>query len=473
MTLSADRERGVGHKLARRWLFWVELLFGLAILAVLVFEWSARRAWRQALQAALDDPYPATLDELEARRRQWPADQNAATVLLAMWDRLAEEGKALRRDTEGLLFLIDHAESSVLGRLPAADLARLLEGYVQERADLLAEIDRYTDFPGARLPPLVVGKQPHDAFSPKLGPLRYSARLKALQMVHKAIVEDTSHLVEDIAILLRHSDMAADHPTLVSALISIACDDLAIRTLEQIHALGTPRPDQLRALMTMLDDQRPGKALDFGMMSERVCFLAVTEYLRQGNSETDTPPVGSIPILGGLLHRDLAFGLRLQNRRAAAGENIEKRLLVEQEIGEAAESNLEYSLLSGTFPIPCMRACELALRGVAVIRTARVGLALEWYRQEEGDFPESLDVLVPRYLEAIPLDPFAAGPLRYRLTPELAVVYSVDLNRVDDGGELDPLCDKVPCDVGFRVLRPEYRRLPPLAEEDSPDATAN
>lgn len=473
MATYADREREVGHKLVRRWLFWAELLFGLAILAVIVFEWSARRAWRQALQAAMDDPYPATIEELEARRRQWPADQNAATVLLAIWDRLAEEGKALLGDAEGLLSLIDHAESSALGRLPMPDLACQLEDYVQERAELLAEIDRYTDFPGAALPPLADGVDPFEFFIPDLSPLRYSARLKALQMAHKAVEENTGHLVDDMAILMRHGEMVADHPTLISALVSISCDSLAVGTLEQIHALSVPTPDQLRALIAMLDDRRPGKTLDSGMMSERVYFLTLVEYLRSGNTIMGTPPVASIPVLGGFLHREVAFGLRLENRRAAAGEDIEKRLRLEEEMNESVESHLEHALFGGLLFSFNKRACELALRQEAEIRTARVGLALEWYRQEQGDFPESLDALVPQYLEAVPPDPFAAGPVRYCLTPELALVYSVGLNGVDDGGELGHLCDKMACDLGFRVLRPERRRLPPLPEAEQREAAGN
>ncbi|MGQ9649354.1 MAG: hypothetical protein ACUVXJ_04525 [Phycisphaerae bacterium] len=62
-------------------------------------------------------------------------------------------------------------------------------------------------------------------------------------------------------------------------------------------------------------------------------------------------------------------------------------------------------------------------------------LAVAAYRNDHGRFPESLDELVPRYLEAVPMDPFTSQPLRYRLdTEEGYRLYSVGEDGKDDGG---------------------------------------
>jgi len=59
-------------------------------------------------------------------------------------------------------------------------------------------------------------------------------------------------------------------------------------------------------------------------------------------------------------------------------------------------------------------------------RLLLVAIALEGYRAESGDYPETLDALAPAFLAAVPDDPFAPGtPLRYR--------------RVDVGCELSSL----------------------------------
>lgn len=62
----------------------------------------------------------------------------------------------------------------------------------------------------------------------------------------------------------------------------------------------------------------------------------------------------------------------------------------------------------------------------------RVQVALERYRQETGEFPPDLAALVPRFLDAIPVDRLDGQPLRY--DPEAGVIYSVGLDYLDHGG---------------------------------------
>ena len=65
-------------------------------------------------------------------------------------------------------------------------------------------------------------------------------------------------------------------------------------------------------------------------------------------------------------------------------------------------------------------------------RLVQLALALRAYTQANGGLPESLDALVPGYLEAIPLDRFDGAPLRY--SKAKAVVYSIGDDLVDSGG---------------------------------------
>jgi hypothetical protein len=65
---------------------------------------------------------------------------------------------------------------------------------------------------------------------------------------------------------------------------------------------------------------------------------------------------------------------------------------------------------------------------------ALVGIALELYRREFGDWPRSLDELGPRWLPALPVDRITGQSLRYRVLGGRAHVYSVGLDLDDDGG---------------------------------------
>ncbi|MHB8736611.1 MAG: hypothetical protein ACYC6M_15015 [Terriglobales bacterium] len=55
-------------------------------------------------------------------------------------------------------------------------------------------------------------------------------------------------------------------------------------------------------------------------------------------------------------------------------------------------------------------------RGVARLRASQLKVALRLYQAETGKPAATLDVLVPRYLPAIPTDPFDGQPFRYRLS---------------------------------------------------------
>jgi hypothetical protein len=66
---------------------------------------------------------------------------------------------------------------------------------------------------------------------------------------------------------------------------------------------------------------------------------------------------------------------------------------------------------------------------------ARVACALERCRVAEGSYPETLDVLAPRFIAALPHDVIGGQPLKYHRTDEgRFALYSAGWNGVDDGG---------------------------------------
>jgi len=63
-----------------------------------------------------------------------------------------------------------------------------------------------------------------------------------------------------------------------------------------------------------------------------------------------------------------------------------------------------------------------------------VAIALEQYRRTLGDWPGSLDELVPNFMASIPADPFDDGSLKYLVGSDGPVIYSIGTDRNDDGG---------------------------------------
>jgi hypothetical protein len=83
--------------------------------------------------------------------------------------------------------------------------------------------------------------------------------------------------------------------------------------------------------------------------------------------------------------------------------------------------------------------------------TLEVMLAAQAYRRDKGEFPESLDALVPQYLEAVPLDPCNrnGGRIGYRRDSTTnAVVWSAAEDGNDDDGAVETGKSRS-ADVGF------------------------
>jgi hypothetical protein len=71
--------------------------------------------------------------------------------------------------------------------------------------------------------------------------------------------------------------------------------------------------------------------------------------------------------------------------------------------------------------------------------------ALERFRIAHGQYPATLDALVPEYLQKVPADILAVPPgqLKYVRTPNGGFkLYSVGVNHVDNGGRINPSFDR-------------------------------
>ena len=74
---------------------------------------------------------------------------------------------------------------------------------------------------------------------------------------------------------------------------------------------------------------------------------------------------------------------------------------------------------------------------VIVLDEARIACALERYRLAHGGYPDSLDALVPTYIDELPHDIMNGEPYHYRLQADgRYLLYSVGWNQTDEGGKI-------------------------------------
>jgi len=112
--------------------------------------------------------------------------------------------------------------------------------------------------------------------------------------------------------------------------------------------------------------------------------------------------------------------------------------------------------------VPAMeKVTEAHRRSRAQLRCAEVGVAAERFRLKHDRWPEGIAELVKDgLLKAVPADPYDGKALRWRRGPQGVAVYSIGLDRVDNGGNIVPNITQPGADIGFRVWDVTARRQP-------------
>jgi len=88
----------------------------------------------------------------------------------------------------------------------------------------------------------------------------------------------------------------------------------------------------------------------------------------------------------------------------------------------------------------------------AFVRSITLAIAIERYRRTQGQLPDSLDNIVPTYIDSVLLDPFTGKKLLYNSDKEGYAVYSAGINRKDDGGSVIRKPDQAArLDHGIRI----------------------
>ena len=80
--------------------------------------------------------------------------------------------------------------------------------------------------------------------------------------------------------------------------------------------------------------------------------------------------------------------------------------------------------------------------GHAHVESVRAAVAILQYKSEVGELPDSLNLLVPKYLRKLPIDPFNGKELNY--SKENKYIYSVGANFLDGEGSLNAVYSN-PC----------------------------
>jgi hypothetical protein len=106
------------------------------------------------------------------------------------------------------------------------------------------------------------------------------------------------------------------------------------------------------------------------------------------------------------------------------------------------EHRSPYKILAALAVPNFIKATQTLAYNQTLANEAQIVCALERFRLAQGNYPDSLDALVPQFMEKIPHDIIGGEPLHYQRTADgKFLLYSVGWNETDDDGLPGTLAD--------------------------------
>jgi hypothetical protein len=319
-----------------------------------------------------------------------------------------------------------------------------------------------------------------DMLLPEVQALRDQGRFLALAARRAALAGRIEDALADVVRIQRIGRHAAAEPILISQLVGMALDAIALDTLTEVlpslgpgdlEKLDTPAIHDLVGLPPSLARGFIGEeALGLSTFADFADARSTVDGLWQLTGNPDLAPGTfsrwvsaplSLLFRVFLLPSDIAGHRRLfHDFRQLATRTFDRTqgYVEQQKHLSATEADWQKSHPAGVMSrilTPWIgQVIQSQTRAVAHHRAAAALVAATKRRLENGSLPESFEALVPGELPTLPRDPFKAdAPLHLKVTPEEFLVWSVGPDGEDDGGPQPPDAehDAGNDDIGLRM----------------------
>lgn len=460
---SPSAQRLTKAKRSRWWLAVKLILAFVAILATarLVLGWYAEHQ----LQARLDS-IAACGESLQWRdlaRPPVPDDQNAALAYKRAADALPFPADCASPPHEqahaNTLFAdLDHAVADDQYRqthpreVSAALDATAKSLRLARDARRLSSADWGIDFqfPG----PL------HEVPVPNLAQYQLLARVLYLAAMDAHGNGDDAEAIQCVLDILALATAVGDMPFFYAFDRAAAISSMACAAVERlapqlnIGSRAAASRQQVQCLIAgLLDDEADGKAFVRAARGERCIAHDLFGRLRSGGQvsphvATQTPWLARVGLLQPICDLDDARVLDLHTMmiNSPPSDFPAGMAMIEPHGRPWLPGFIIDEHTDGLSPDDYRHILRTRFKGMALRRMAATALAMRMYQLDSGNLPADLGQLAPRYLPAIPLDPFCRvydssgpegmarqGPIGYKATPS-PLLYCVGEDGRDDGG---------------------------------------
>lgn len=366
-------------------------------------------------------------------RERW---DEGLRVDLAIW-------QAYYRSLTG--WLPTHAAT---GASPAAEVLVALQRHDADLAELRAAV---TARPECRFP--IRYEDSFAAVLSHLAPMKKINTMLRLRAIALLAGGRADEAFEDVRLALRLSDALRDEPILISLLVRLAMDQQTLQpiwegcldhrwTEPQLAALQSSLAtrDHPGAVRRALTGERLLAGLAYDLMVRRSISAG---YAAMGGSDGEVFDGGFVTFVnlmpkGWIRQNQVAHFRYLQaliDDYAAARSHADLPRSGTR-FDQHFDKRSMFTVIAVMLAPAVDKAGDRAFEAEAWRVLALTGLALERHRLAHGgQYPETLEALVPGHLQEVPVDPMDGRPLRYARTATGDYrLYSVGLDHRDDGG---------------------------------------
>ncbi len=436
----------------------------------------------RAEAAAYEDTALWRIEDFIESREPMPDELNSSLVADEVVLMLPENWPSLPEgeDPKGPAGEFDRAYKgewdTEANRRLAPETARAFRGELAQHADAI-EMSRSLAGMKSGQHSFELGLKLIDTLLPQSQDARQAPRLLQLDAAIRAEAGDIDGALEDCRAILGAARSIGDEPFAISMLVRMAILTVARQTIERAMAQGEASDRMLQTLQAEVAEERAYPHLLQAMRGERGSTVELIRRLRDGEltlnqfsgGESDGP-VRALSGFGQLwFHYQYAVALEWGNENVEIAhgpmnEYVPRWNAFERKLVETARHPVWSTLaLMPSKMWPAMASLiDSILRNQAFLATTEVFLAAERYRIATGKWPGSIDELSPKYLQAIPRDPYNGGPLGYRIDSDRLIVHTVGPDLRDNGGAYERTYYKTkgPDDIGITGWLPRSRGLP-------------
>ncbi len=257
--------------------------------------------------------------------------------------------------------------------------------------------------------------------------------------------------------LMLEGKPASNAPTLVEAMIDVAITGLYTAIIQDGLARHAWREAELAAMQQQLEQVNFIPLLNRSFHAERAATCRTLE---------STPPSELVKLFGfggevrfwldrlkdpryllvrvaprGWIYQNMCVGAPREQVLLEALDVPNDQVMPSKhdsvigQLGAALRRNSPYSFLAAAALPNFVKATQTMARNQTLANEAYIACGLERYRLAHGQYPETLDALVPQFAAKLPHDIIGGQPLKYHRTADgQFLLYSIGWNEKDDGG---------------------------------------